>query len=134
MASLNPVASTLRGLGHHVDRLTRSILARASEPTSRSVPEVGHSARLADEHARRRLHSKPCERGASVPGGHDVRAEVAETPEGVVIVSEKAGETTVAASGDVFEEDALDGIVGAEAQDLVTGGLDERRHRSRVYE
>jgi len=59
-------------------------------------------------------------------GRDDVRADVAESGQATV-VRERA-ESAQPPPGDVLEEDALHGVLGAELEDLVEPGLDRTFH------
>ena len=59
-------------------------------------------------------------------GRNDVRADVAES--GQVVVIGEGAEPAQPPSSDVLEEDALHGVLGAELEDLLEPGLDRTFH------
>ncbi len=59
-------------------------------------------------------------------GGDDVRADVAESGQATVV--REGTEPAQPPSGDVLEEDALHGVLGAELEDLLEPGLDRTFH------
>ena len=58
--------------------------------------------------------------------GDDVRADVAESGQATVV--REGTEPAQPPSGDVLEEDALHGVLGAELEDLLEPGLDRTFH------
>ena len=91
----------------------------------RRLPELGRRPRLADEHPGRRLRRLARERTAAFAGGNDVHADVAEGTQLLPVGDrDEAAET---APRDVLQEHALDGIPGAEPEDLVAPRLDDLR-------
>ncbi len=113
-----PGAARGRRLSDHEHGLAGTILARAAAGASGLVPELGYRARLADQHARsprarprRAKAPQPSPEGTALtPTWHSARSS---RP------SASADEAAQAAPRDVLEEDALDGILGAEAEDLL---------------
>ena len=122
-----PGLARRRGLRDREDGLAWPVLARRAAAASRPPPR----ARSPPAPRRSRI------RGAGAPGELGERA-AARRPDGTRFVprwqsaesspSSAAGEAAEPAPGDVLEEDALDGVARAEAEDLVARGLEDVRH------
>ena len=100
-----------RRAGRGGPRAARGKLRRAASQSSPTAPC------LADQHPRARPRREIRERAAAAARRDDVRAEVAERRRAPRRSAQRR-EPAVPPSGDVLEEDALDGILGAEAEDL----------------
>ena len=112
-----------RHLPEDEHRLPGAILARPRKAGACAVPELRHRARLADEHPWRDTYDLAGEGAAPAPRGDGIDADVAEREELPSV--RESHEPTEPAPRDVFEEDALDRILRAEAKDLVPLRLDE---------
>ena len=129
-AALQPGAARRRRLVDHEDRLAaagpraRTASGRAPRPRARS-PRLPRRSACARSTAPR----SDGEDAAAAPRGDDVRAEMAERDELAALARRR--EAPEAAARDVLEEDALDRIVRAEAQDLGLRGLDEFSRNAR---
>ena len=108
------------GLGryvHRVDGLAGTVLARRRQALARRVPEVADCALLADQHPRVPAADRRARSRRSPAGRNDVRTDVAERLEPPAAL--EAAEAAQAATRRVFEEDALDRILGAELEHLI---------------
>ena len=110
----------------NVDGLTGAVLAGRRQSGLGGLPELGHRALLADDHAGAPVVYNLREGVAPDSRRYEVRPRV--TKRGEATVPGQSHETAEAATGDVLEEDALDRILGAEREDLVKLGLFQRRH------
>src|SRR6266540_4509022 len=72
---------------------------------------------LADDHPRMPACRRVGEEGAALPRRHDVGADVAQRHEASVPLERR--EAAEAPARDVLQEDTLDGVLGAEREDLL---------------
>ena len=112
--------------------LPRPVLARAGKTGPCLAPELADCRRLPDQHARRRAHDIAREPAAAAARGDCVDSDMAERRQ--VAVLHEPDEAAEPASRHVLQEDALDGILGAERQNLIQRGIDELAcHARRLY-
>ena len=116
-----PGVARHRRLLDRVHGLAGPIVAGRRNEARKVVPEVGHGALVADDHARTPPRRGGCEAPAVDARGHDVGADVAEGAQ-LLVLGERR-ETSEPATRNVLEEDAFDGILRAESEDLVERGI-----------
>ena len=113
-----PRLAGLRRLPQRVDGLAGTILARPRQPPPCRFPQVAHRPLLADHHPGAAPRHRPGERRTATARGDDVGAHVAERIDSPV-PPDDSGEAAEPTPRDVFEEDALDRLLRAEAEHLV---------------
>src|SRR5581483_10273254 len=117
----------LRRVAQLVHGLTRPVVARRRQPPLDRLPQRADRALLADDHPRLSAHDRIGEAERLQAARDDVRADVAERLERTVVADERV-EAPEPAARDVLEEHALDGLLGAELEDLLHTRLGQLHH------
>ena len=99
---------------------------RRGHQPGKIAPELVDRALVPDDHARASARGCLRETTAARARGNDVGAHVAESGQAAVFGA--GAEPAQPPPGDVFEEDALHGVLGAELEDLHEPGLDRTFH------
>ena len=125
VAARSPVPPGVRRLVEHVDGLARPVLARPRQRAVRRVPELATPRPASPIIMRGAARAaSPRERAAALARTGTTFAPRWQSARSSPVLGER-DEAAEPAPRDVLEEDALDGILRAEGEDLLAPGLDE---------
>ena len=109
-------------LGDGIDRLTRAVVAGAREVAGELCPQLVDGLFVADDHSRPSARRSLGEATAGETGWDDIGPDVTESRQPVVLGEGR--EAAQSPPGDILEKHTLDGILGAEVEDLLQTRVD----------